>query len=137
MLSVFDHFVKLALKGLRPHFRFQFCKVLQRMYQKIELVSSFQVSGNLSKPWTDTLSDQFSSIFSSVKIHSQCIIITLPIPKCDITTTAMQYAYRNLYIIYQSISGDQKDFGGSYWESKIEILLTGYDINAVLQYLNG
>ena len=107
------------------------------MYQKIELVSSFQVSGNLSKPWTDTLSDQFSSIFSSVKIHSQCIIITLPIPKCDITTTAMQYAYRNLYIIYQSISGNQKDFGGSYWESKIEILLTGYDINAVLQYLNG
>ena len=49
----------------------------------------------------------------------------------------MQYAYRNLYIIYQSISGDQKDFGGSYWESKIEMLLTGYDINAVLQYLNG
>ena len=35
MLSVFDHFVKLALKGLRPHFRFQFCKVLQRMYRKI------------------------------------------------------------------------------------------------------
>ena len=109
---MFDHFVKLALKGLRPHFRFQFCKVLQRMYQKIELVSSFQVSGNLSKPWTDTLSDQFSSIFSSVKIHSQCIIITLPIPKCDINNN-----YRHAVCIQKSLYYISINFWGSerFW----------------------